>query len=57
VKNVANLLEATPALVIPYDLKSAMLAVNRGIPLLSCAPNAKATKEIRNFARSLIRRA
>jgi pilus assembly protein CpaE len=57
VKNVANLLEMTPVLIIPYDLKSAMLAVNRGIPMLSCAPNAKATKEIRNFARSLIRRA
>ncbi|MDP3446711.1 MAG: AAA family ATPase [Eubacteriales bacterium] len=56
VKNVANLLESTPVLVIPYDLKSAMLAVNRGIPMLSCAPNAKAAKEIRNFARSLIRR-
>ena len=56
VKNVANLLEATPVLVIPYDLKSAMLAVNRGIPMLSCAPNSKASKEIRNYARNLIRR-
>jgi len=57
VKNVANLLEATPVLVIPYDLKAAMLAVNRGIPMLSCAPNSKATKEIRNYARSMTRRA
>lgn len=56
VKNVANLLEATPVLVIPYDLKSAMLAVNRGIPMLSCAPNSKATKEIRNYARIMTRR-
>ena len=56
VKNVANLLEATPVLVIPYDLKAAMLAVNRGIPMLSCAPNSKASKEIRNYARALIRR-
>lgn len=56
VKNVANLLESTPVLVIPYDLKSAMLGVNRGIPMLSCAPNSKATKEIRNYARNLIRR-
>jgi pilus assembly protein CpaE len=56
VKNVANLLEATPILVIPYDLKAAMLAVNRGIPMLSCAPNSKASKEIRNFAHTLIRR-
>jgi pilus assembly protein CpaE len=56
VKNVANLLEATPVLVIPYDLKSAMLAVNRGIPMLSCAPNSKASKEIREYARTLIRR-
>ena len=56
VKNVANLLEATPALVIPYDLKSAMLAVNRGVPMLSCAPNSKASKEIRTYARNMIRR-
>jgi pilus assembly protein CpaE len=56
VKNVANLLEATPVLVVPYDLKSAMLAVNRGIPMLSCAPNSKATKEIRNYARIMTRR-
>ncbi len=56
VKNVANLLEATPVLVIPYDIKSAMLAVNRGIPMLGCAPNSKASKEIRNYARMLIRR-
>ena len=56
VKNVANLLEATPVLVVPYDLKAAMLAVNRGIPMLSCAPNSKATKEIRNYARIMTRR-
>lgn len=56
VKNVANLLEATPVLVVPYDLKSAMLAVNRGIPMLSCAPNSKASKAIREYARALIRR-
>ena len=56
VKNVANLLEATPVLVIPFDLKSAMLAVNRGIPMLSCAPNSKASKAIREYARTLIRR-
>ena len=56
VKNVANLLEATPVLVIPYDLKAAMLAVNRGIPMLNCAPNSKASKEIRDYARSLTRR-
>jgi len=56
VKNVANLLEATPVLVIPFDLKSAMLAVNRGIPMLSCAPNSKASKEIRAFAHAMIRR-
>jgi len=57
VKNVANLLEATPVLVVPFDLKSAMLAVNRGIPMLSCAPNSKASKEIRNYARIMTRRA
>ena len=57
VKNVATLLEMTPVLVIPYDLKAAMLAVNRGIPMLNCAPNSKASKEIREYARSLTRRA
>lgn len=56
VRNVANLLEATPVLVIPFDLKSAMLAVNRGIPMLSCAPNSKASKAIREYAHTLIRR-
>ena len=56
VKNISSLLDTTPVLVIPYDLKSAMIAVNRGIPLLSCAPNSKASKEIRAFARSMIRR-
>ena len=56
VKNVATLLEATPVLIIPFDLKSAMLAVNRGIPMLSCAFNSKASKEIRAFAQAMIRR-
>ena len=56
VKNIATLLEITPSLIIPYDLKSAMLAVNRGIPLLSCAPNSKVSKEIFAFARSMTRR-
>ncbi len=56
VKNISSLLDMTPVLVIPYDLKSAMIAVNRGIPLLSCAPNSKASKEIRVYARSMIRR-
>lgn len=55
-KNIATLLEITPSLIIPYDLKSAMLAVNRGIPLLNCAPNSKISKEIFTFARGMIRR-
>ncbi len=36
-KDVANLLESAPVLVVPYDLKAAMMAVNRGIPKLHCA--------------------
>ena len=56
VKNIATLLEHSPSLIIPYDLKSAMLAVNRGIPLLSCAPNSKVSKEIAAYARTMIRR-
>ena len=56
VKTISGLLDLTPSLVIPYDLKSAMVAVNRGIPMLSCAPNSKASKEIREFARRMIRK-
>jgi pilus assembly protein CpaE len=56
IRNVSTLLEAEPVLIIPYDLKSAMMAVNRGIPMLSCAPNSKASKEIRAFARRLVRK-
>lgn len=56
VKTIAGLLDASPVLVIPFDLKSAMTAVNRGIPMLSCAPNSKASKEIAAFARKMIRR-
>ncbi len=54
-KDVANLLETAVALVIPYDLKSAMMAVNRGIPMLSCAPRSKAVKAIRAYAKNMIR--
>ena len=56
VKNISTLLELSPSVIIPYDLKSAMLAVNRGIPLLSCAPNSKVSKEIAAYARTMIRR-
>ena len=56
VKNIANLLDSAPVLVIPYDLKSSMVAVNRGIPLLNCAPNSKASIAIRTYARNMIRR-
>ena len=56
VKDVANLLEATPTLVIPNDPKSAMMALNRGIPMLTCASGSKATKAIAAFARGMIKR-
>ena len=56
VKDVASLLEAEAALVIPFDAKSAMPAVNRGIPMLSCAPRSKASKAIRAYARNLVRK-
>ncbi len=56
VKDVANLLEAAPTLVIPNDPQSAMMALNRGIPMLTCAPGSKATKAIVAFARGMIRR-
>jgi Flp pilus assembly CpaE family ATPase len=45
-----------PALVIPNDPKSAMMALNRGVPMLTCAPGSKATKAIVAFARGMIRR-
>ena len=57
VKDVANLLETAPVLVVPYDAKAALPAVNRGIPMLSCAPRSKASKAIRAYARSLVRKA
>ncbi len=56
VKNIASLLDSAPVLVIPYDLKASMVAVNRGIPLLNCAPNSKASVAIRTYARNMIRR-
>ncbi len=56
-KDISGLLEMHPVLVVPYDLKSAMMAVNRGIPMLTCAPHSKAVKAIRAYARSMIRRA
>jgi len=56
-KDVANLLESAPVLVVPYDLKAAMMAVNRGIPMLHCASGSKASKAIRDYARSMIKRA
>ncbi len=56
VRDVTNLLEMEPALVIPNDPKSAMMALNRGVPMLSCAPTSKATKAIVAFARGMIRR-
>ena len=56
IKNVSTLLEAQPVLIVPYDIKSAMVAVNRGIPMLSCAPNSKASNEIRAYARHLVRK-
>ncbi|MEA5048977.1 MAG: AAA family ATPase [Eubacteriales bacterium] len=55
-KDVAGLLDAVPALVVPYDLKAAMMAANRGIPMLSCAPKSKASKAVRAYARNLIKR-
>ena len=56
VKDVAALLEMAPVLVVPYDAKAAMPAVNRGIPMLSCAPRSKASKAIRAYARSLVKK-
>lgn len=57
VKDVANLLESAPALVVPNDPKAAITSVNRGIPLMTCAPRSKATLAIVKFAKSLTRRA
>jgi len=56
VKDVASLLEAAPVLVVPYDAKAALPAVNRGIPMLSCAPRSKASRAIRAYAKSMVKK-
>ncbi len=56
-KEVSGLLEVTPSLIVPYDLKAAMMAVNRGVPMLDCMPGSKASKAISAYAKSLARTA
>jgi len=57
IKDVANLLDCTPALVVPNDAKAAVTAINRGIPMLVCAPRSKASAAITKYAKFLTRRA
>ncbi|HRX57719.1 MAG TPA: AAA family ATPase [Eubacteriales bacterium] len=57
IKDVSNLLEAAPALVVPADLKAATTAINRGIPMVLCEPRSKASAAIMKYAKSLVRRA
>ena len=53
VKDIRGLLNMVPKLVVPYDIQAAMMAVNRGVPMLHCAPNSKAARAISEYARSL----
>ncbi len=57
IKDVTNLLDCSPALVIPNDPKAVVTAINRGIPMISCAPRSKASGAILKFAKFLTRRA
>ena len=57
VKDVASLLESAPVLIVPNDLKAAITAINRGIPMVTCAPRSKASAAIVKFVKSLTRRA
>lgn len=57
IKDVSNLLEAAPAFVVPADLKAATTAINRGIPMVLCAPRSKASAAIMKYAKLLVRRA
>ncbi|NLI54203.1 MAG: AAA family ATPase [Clostridiales bacterium] len=56
VGDVTRLLDMKPVLVVPFDIKSAVMAVNRGIPMLNCASRSKASQAIRTYARSMVRR-
>ena len=52
-KDVKGMLHLCPRLVVPYDIKSAMMAVNRGMPMMACAPESKAARAINAYARSM----
>ena len=52
-KDVKGLLNASPCLVVPYDIKAAMMAVNRGMPMTTCAPDSKAVRAINAYALNL----
>ena len=54
--DVARLMNSAPVMVIPFDMKAAMMAVNRGIPMVTCAPRSKATMAIRVYTRNLIQK-
>lgn len=55
-KDVSNLLEMTPSLIVPNDPKAAITALNRGIPLITCVPRSKVSVAISKFAKALSRR-
>lgn len=56
VKDVANLLETAPVFVVPSDAKASTTAINRGIPMVLCAPRSKASLAIMKYAKSLVRK-
>lgn len=51
--DIKSLLNVSPRLVVPYDINAAMMAVNRGMPMTTCAPESKAVRAINAYARNL----
>ena len=51
--DIKSLLNVSPRLVVPYDIHAAMMAVNRGMPMTTCAPESKAVRAINAYARNL----
>jgi len=51
-KDMESTLNKDMDLVIPRDSKSAISAINRGIPLVDVAPRSKASKAILNYVNS-----
>lgn len=49
-RDVEGALDMKPSLILPFDYKTCVSAVNRGVPLVTAAPKAKISREICKFA-------